>query len=465
MASSSFDILTFLAPFAILFSSSVSWNKASTLFIGTLLCKGKRTICSVLRVLGLQDIKSFSKYHHVLNRTNWNLLLGSKILLNMILNVIGKGEPLKILVDETLERRKGKKIKIKGYYRDPIRSSQNKVVTCKGIKWLTFTALCKFPFASRSFALPFMTIPEPSKESNTKSGKRHRTCIEWTCQALMEILRWSLKAPLILIGDGGFASAKLAWLCLKHSITLITRLKMNAALYTYPEITAGQPGRKPKKGKPIQSFGEMAKRKDLVWKEFIKREGEKKEKRMKYIANTSLWCVNGFDPIPIKWVLLVDFETGNPIMPLMTTNVQLSAEEIIELYFERWNIEVTFEEVREHLGVETQRQWSDLAIARTTPILMASYTLVCLIANQLHEKKPIELAKTSWDEKKDAAFSDLLTSVREVLWRDNLISKKGRFEHFLGNNKQENVTNISNPADLCLDDTLIDFLVEYLAAA
>lgn len=98
-------------------------------------------------------------------------------------------------------------------------------------------------------------------------------------------------------------------------------------------------------------------------------------------------------------------------------------------------MEVTFQEVREHLGVETQRQWSDKAIARTTPILMGLYTIVCLMANRIHEELPIEVAQTAWYEKKDATFSDLLREVRKALWRDNLIFRKCLFEPFLENNK------------------------------
>src|SRR4051794_5437883 len=83
----------------------------------------------------------------------------------------------------------------------------------------------------------------------------------------------------------------------------------------------------------------------------------------------------------------------------MSTDLDISPEKMIALYIQRWNLEVTFEEVRELLGVETQRQWSDKAIARTTPILMGLYTMVCLICNRLQEESPIEVAQTAWYEK------------------------------------------------------------------
>ena len=115
-------ILSVLLPFSVLFSRP-TWHNALTLIVGSLLCRGKRTICAVLRIVGLSHETSFAKYHHVLNRVNWSPLLASKILLKMLLQVVGRMNPLVMFIDETLERRKGPKIKAKGYYRDAVRSS------------------------------------------------------------------------------------------------------------------------------------------------------------------------------------------------------------------------------------------------------------------------------------------------------------------------------------------------------
>ena len=132
---------------------------------------------------------------------------------------------------------------------------------------------------------------------------------------------------------------------------------------------------------------------------------------------------------------MIDPEGELDPVPLMSTDLLMSPEKIITLYIQRWNLEVTFQEVRENLGVETQRQWSDKAIARTTPILLGLYTIVCLICNRLQEERPIEVAQTAWYKKSDATFSDLLKSVRKILWKDNLIFRKHIIEPFRGNNK------------------------------
>ncbi len=204
---------------------------------------------------------------------------------------------------------------------------------------------------------------------------------------------------------------------------------------------------------------------DLGWKEVIIDGYGKKKKRIKYISNTSLWGVDGFLPVPIRWVLVMDPEGELDLLQLMCTDVALSAERIIELYVQRWNLEVTFEETREHLGVETQRQWSDKAIARSTPILMGLYTIVYLIANRLQEERPIDVAQTAWYVKNDATFSDVLKTVRKVLWKDNLIFRKHIPESFRENNKGLDEVIETGDGKIPPEKSWIGLLIEHLAAA
>jgi len=457
-------ILSIIAPFAILFSRPV-WKNALTLFIGTILCRGKRTVCAALRVMGLSNEINFTKYHHVLNRVEWSLLSAARILLNLIVSMVGSGNPFVFFIDETLERRKGPKIKAKGYYRDAVRSSKKVVVKSSGLKWLTLAVSWRFPFSERYFALPFMTVLEPSAKSDKAAKRRHKTTLQWTIQMLIQVVRWLKNTPIILVGDGGFACGKLAWRCLKLKISLITRLKINACLYDFPpEDEPGKRGRKKTKGAKLYSFKEMLELTDLEWTEIIVEGYGQKKKRLKYISNISLWGADGFLPVPIKWVLVIDPEGELDPVPLMSTDLTISPEKIMTLYIRRWNLEVTFEEVREHLGVETQRQWSDKAIARTTPILMCLYTIVCLICNRLQEETPIEVAQTAWYEKKDATFSDLLKAVRKILWKDNLIFRKHIFESFQGNNKGLDAV-IDGDGKISTESSWIRVLIEHLAAA
>lgn len=448
------SIINTIAPFSVLFSRS-SWQTALTLLLGAILCRGKRTVTGILRAIGLSQDSGFSKYHRILNSLDWSAKRGSEILLKMLLKMVGKERPV-VLIDETLERRKGKKIRAKGYYRDAVLSSRSQVVNTTGLKWLVMALSFRFNFAKRAFALPFFTILEPSEKCTKKQGKCHKTTLDWSVQMVMQLVRWAPAIPFILVGDGGFACAKLAWTCFKNNIALVSRLKMNARIYGLPEeAPPGKRGRKPKKGARLISFKEMLKMEDLPWQEVEIAGYDGKKKRVKYLTNTAMWGVDGFYPIAIRWVLVNDPTGEMDPLPLMSTDVNLTAIKIIELYVDRWGLEVTFFETREHLGVETQRQWSDKAIARTTPVLMALYSIVCLIGNRLHEAAPLAPESTAWYDKEIISFSDLLKAVRIELWKDNLFFRK----EFSDPSVKIQLENEG------LKDSLRDLLVQMLAQA
>jgi DDE superfamily endonuclease len=255
MNSLSTHILATLLPFSVLFSKP-SWEKALTLLLGALICTGKRTVCAALRAMGLEHMTGFAKYHHLLNRTQWSLLKAAKILFLMLLVFVPDGCPIVLFVDETLERRRGKKIRAKGYYRDAVRSSKSQVVKTSGLKWLSMTLSLKLPIVSRPFALPFLTVLEPSKKCNEELKRRHKTTLRWTSQMIFQIRRWIGKArQIILVGDGGFAAGQLAIDCICAGIALVTRLKMNASLFDFPpERISGKRGRPPRKGQKLKNF-------------------------------------------------------------------------------------------------------------------------------------------------------------------------------------------------------------------
>lgn len=420
-------ILACILPFAVLFSAT-NWKNAQTLLCGAILCKGKRTVCSILRALGLQDTPGFSKYHRLLNSVSWSARTGAYILLKMLLACIPSGVRPVIFIDETLERRKGKKIKEKGLYRDAVASTRSNIVKRYGLKWLVMSLSVRFSFAKRAFALPFFTVLEPSSYCCKQQKKCHKTTLDWACQMIKQVVRWVPNTAFILVGDGGFATGELAWACLRYNVALVSRLKMNACLYDFPpEATPGKKGRRAKRGNRLMNFKQALNVPDLDWQttEITGYGGVKKV--VHYLTATCLWGVDGFEPVPIRWVLMVDPSGQLDPLPLMSTDVLLSAVEMIALYIDRWSIEVTFEEVREHLGVETQRQWSEKAIQRTTPILIGLYSLVCLMAKRLNEIKKIDVENTAWYQKEVATFADLLKAVRMELWRDNLFFRKAIF--------------------------------------
>jgi hypothetical protein len=434
MDSLSHEILAVLLPFSVLFSKP-SWQKAVTLVLGTLLCTGKRTVCAALRAMGLSDDESFARYHQLLNRANWSPLKTANILFVMLLTLIPDDSPLVIFIDETLERRRGKKIKAKGYYRDAVRSSKAQVVKTSGLKWLVMAASIKLSFMPRALALPFLSVLEFSKKHDEQKKKRHKTTLRWTRQMVCQVLRWiGKRRRLILVGDGGFAAGQLAWDCIRRCVTLVSRLKMNARLFDFPpERKPGKRGRIALKGRKLMNFKQMLVMENLPWKEVEITGYSGIRRKVRFISTTCMWGSEGTTPVPIRWVLVTDPTGKMDPMPLMSTDPLMTPEQIIELYIDRWSLEVTFEESREHLGVETQRQWSDKAIARSTPVLLGLYSLVCLVANRMGQSEVLKVEEAAWYRKEHVTFSDLLRVVRMAIWRDNLFSQKGKMSDSVKN--------------------------------
>jgi hypothetical protein len=298
-------ILTYLLPFSVLFSRPV-WKNVLVLVLGAILARGKRTVTSCLRVMGLKDEVNFSKYHWVLSHAKWSSLMASRILLGLIVKFIGTLTPLVMIIDETLERRKGKKIKAKGYYRDAVRSSKKNIVKCFGLKWITLTVLVKFPWSNRRWALPFMTVLEPSERSDIASKRRHKTSVEWTIQMLKQVRRWLPGISMTVLGDGGFATATLCWECLKLKISLVSRLRIDARLYDFPaERLPGAKGRPSKKGNKLMSFKDMLKVEGLFWKEVDVNGYGGKRCKLRYIQLCGMWKVtNLFQFVGFWWLTL-----------------------------------------------------------------------------------------------------------------------------------------------------------------
>ncbi len=409
-------IITILVSFAPLFSRPV-WEHAQVLLVGAILCRGPRTVASALRTLGLSDERRFEKYHRVLNRARWSALQGAQLLLGLLVRWLPAGWPILIVVDETIERRQGAQIKAKGCYRDAIRSSHKQVVKCFGLKWISMMLILALPWSQRPWALPFLTVLAPGARANQQVGKRHKTTIDWTIQMLQVVSRWLEHRCWVLIGDGGYACVRLAWACLENQVILVSRLRLDARLYDFPgSVAPGKRGPKPRKGQRLAVLKSLVEDGEQAWREAQVRWYGGELKWVRLLTGSCLWHTPGERPVPVRWVLVVDPVGKARTEAFFSTGLELAPEQIIEWFVLRWNVEVTFEEGRRHLGMETQRQWSEKAIARSTPALLGLFSLVCLMAHRLSQLMPLMPHSTAWYRKEDVTFSDILAGVRRAIW-------------------------------------------------
>lgn len=415
------EMMIILTHFAPEFSERV-WDWAQILVAGAILAPGKRTVTSALRVMGLSKEQQFQNYHRVLNRAKWSALKVSRILLGLIVSVlVGLGVPLVIGADETLERRKGDKIKAKGVFRDSARSSRKYTVFSFGLRWISMMVLVSVPWSTRVWALPFLTVLAPSKRTNEANGKRHKTSIDWVMQMITAVRRWIPDKIIVLVTDGGLVAIKLGLRCARFAnpVTYISRLQLNARLFNEPgPQPPGKPGPKPKKGKRQPSLKRRSKDPKTQWWEISIPWYGGKERTIEIATGTSLWHTPGFDPLPIRWVLVRDPLGEFKPTAFFSTHQTLAPLQILTYFIMRWGLEVTFEEARAHLGLETQRQWSDLAIARTTPALLGLFSLITLLAHRLTQDQPLPVRTAAWYQKQKATFSDTIALVRRYLWME-----------------------------------------------
>lgn len=413
------EMMKVILPFVALFSETV-WDYAQILLMGAVLAPGKRTVSATLTVMGLKDDPQYQNYHRVLNRAKWCGLTASKILLGLLVQVfVATNVPIIMGVDETLERRKGDQIKQKGVFRDPIRSSKKYLVHSFGLRWVSMMLIVAVPWSSRSWALPFLTLNAPSEATNKANGKRHKTSIDWIQQMVCLVRRWLRGRALVFVTDGGLTAVKMGLTCgaLRQPVTWVSRLRLDARLHAWPgEQPKSKRGPKPKKGKRLKSLQARLDDSRTQWqKTEIDWYGGRKY-TIEYATGKALWYTPGFDPLPIRWVLVRDPAGKYEATAFLCTDLTADPLQILHWFILRWNVEVTFQEARAHLGLETQRQWSDLAIARTTPTLLGLFSLVTLLAYHLTKDKPFPVRASAWYVKKEPTFSDALAVVRRHIW-------------------------------------------------
>src|SRR3712207_5703723 len=409
-----------LASFAPLFSKRV-WQHAQLLLVGAILAPGRRTVGSALRAMGLDGFERFHRYHRVLSRARWSSREGSRILLGLLLEAfVGEG-PLILGIDETLERRYGKKIAARGVYRDPVRSTHETFVKSSGLRWVCAMLLVEVPWASRVWALPFLSVLAPSERYAAKRGKRHKKMTEWAWQMLLVLRRWYPERRIVAVADGAYASLKLLDRCRKLSdpIPFVSRLRLDAALYEpAPPRRPGQIGRPRLKGERLPNLSAVAEDPDTAWEPTkIANWYGSEERTVEIASQTAVWYSTGLFAVPLRWVLIRDPEGRFKPQALLCLDLDADPEQIVRWFAMRWQLEVTFQESRRHLGFETQRQWSELAIRRTTPALLGLFSLVTLCADhQMRRAAGALRRQMAWYRKRHPTFADALALVRKKLW-------------------------------------------------
>ena len=408
------EVLTVFRP---LFTAP-TWRKLMTLLTGTRLSQGRRTVAAALRASGNEQAPNWSSFHQVLNRARWSPLAVSRQLLVLIVETfVPAGASVDLVIDETLERRWGSKIRKRGHYRDSALSSRKRSVSSPGLRWIVMAVVVTLPWTKQRWALPFLCVLATTPEVSEQLGKRHKTIAMWAQQMVNLVRRWLPDREIKLMGDTAYTVLELGLHAQAQHVTLITTGRLDAVLHEPPpERTPHTLGRPRVVGTRLPALEQVLQDPATLWQKLTLDWYGEGERTLEICTDTALWYRYGSDPLPIRWVLTRDPLGKRPPKAIFSTDPTQTAEQIIRDFMKRWSLEVTFEESRAHVGIETQRQWSDLAIERSTPLLFGLYSLVTLFGRALHPDGHIPVAQAAWYRKQIATFRDVLAAVRRTLW-------------------------------------------------
>jgi hypothetical protein len=438
-----------------------TYQRFLVLLVAAVLTTGRRTVSNLLRAVPGLAPGDPSSYHRVFSKRRWSGLLLARLLTKFILDHCVAEGPVFLAGDDTVDEHRGAKVHGKGCHRDPVRSTHSFTAYRWGHKWVVLTLLVKFPFATRPWALPVLValyrcadkakakkVKAKAKKVKAKAKakakqrahrkahaptatRRHKTPSELMRQLLAVLIHWFPDRQFVFAGDGGYGTHALATFAHRHRrhLSLVSLFYPNANLYDEPPAVIGKRnGRPRKKGakRPAPEAvvaatpGRMAL--DVSWYGGGRRAVET-------VSGTGQWYKGGEGLVPVSWVFVRDRTGTHRDSYLFSTNLALTAQQVIETYTGRWSIETTFQELRAYLGLETTRGWKERTVLRAAPCLFGLYSVVAL----LYAALPTATAQpgaVAYRGKTEVAFSDAITAVRRQLWLEGVFESHGQTEVF-----------------------------------
>src|SRR5262245_26490876 len=386
------------------------------LALATLLTVGQRTVCNLLRTLGALAPGHPSSYHRVFSQRRWSGWRLAQGLTTWVFDHLVPEGPVRLAGDDTVDGHKGAKVFGKGCHRDPVRSTRALTVFRWGHKWVVLAVLVRLPFTRRRWALPVLVALYRTEKDNAQAGRRHKTPARLLRQLACVLLRWFPGRPFVLAGDNNYGSHEMACFAARRRgrLHLVSKFYPDANLVEPPPPYSGH-GRPRVKGAksaaPEQVVaGAGRARLNVAWYGGGRRDVE-------VVTGTGHWYKAGEGLVQVRWVFVHDRTGTHRDEYLMTTDVGMRAQEVVETYVGRWNEETTFQEMRSYLGLETTRGWKGRTVLRAAPCLFGLYTVVACLYGSLPRRYARERA-VEWAGKQDVTFSDAITAVRRWLWRE-----------------------------------------------
>jgi hypothetical protein len=377
---------------------------------------GRRTVANLLRTGGSLAPGHPSSYRRVFSQARWSMIRLACTLTRYLVALLPEDQPIVLAGDDTVVAHPGPYVFGKARHRDPVRSSHAFTAWRYGHKWVVLAVLVHFPFANRPWALPVLVALYQSEEADRSQGHRHRTPAQHMIRLLVLMLHWFPGRRFVFVGDSTYGTHEVARFVHRHRnrLSLVSKLHSEANLFEPPPPYKGK-GRPAVKGKRLAKPREAVsaagryKRLTVSWYGGGTRQVETS-------SGTGHWFKSGKGLVPIHWVFVRDREGTHRDEYFYTTDVGMSAEQLIGYYTGRWNIETTFEEARSCLHLETTCGWCRETVLRVTPCLFGLYSAVASLYNEL--PAPRRVGSIEWPGKASVTFSDALAAVRRWVWAE-----------------------------------------------
>ncbi len=410
--------------------SNPTFSRWLVLLVSAILTTGRRTVCNLLRTAGSIAPGHPSTYHRVLSKRVWSSWSLARTLAGLILDWFVPDGLVFLAVDDTVDEHRGKKVYGKACHRDAVRSTHSYTAYRWGHKWVVLAILVRFPFASRPWALPLLVALYRSTDEDRRLSRHHRTPADLARQLIAVLIRWFPHRKFILTGDGGFSTHDLAVFAQRHSsrLTQTGRFYPNANLYAAPPACRRRRGGRPRlKGRKLAAPEKVVAR--STRQRLTVRWYGGGMRRVEVVSGAGHWYKAGRGLVEIRWVFVHDLTGTHRDEYFFSTDPAMTPAQIIEAFTGRWSIEVTFQEMRAYLGLESTRGRTETTVLRTAPSLFGLHSVIAILFAQLPANNR-RAAAVDWKGKSERTFSDAITMVRRWLWREWIFKHQGHHAAF-----------------------------------
>jgi hypothetical protein len=400
---------------------------------------GRRTVSHALVPIEPMMRGHWSDYHRLYSHARFSMWQLAAALVRQVIRLLPGDLVIELVADDTVEGKDGDRVWAKGMHRDSTHSSRKVDQVKFGHKWLVLCVVVRLEGLKRPWALPILCGMCVTNKVAQQIGARQKTAADLTRQLLIVLMRWLPQRRFVLVGDYQVITHENACFAQRHRdrVTVIGRLRGDANLYTPPSakqrrirVKGGGYCTKGKKApSPVDRIAHLQPmREDLAWYGGSRR-------KVRHVSETALWfSKQNCAAVPVRWVCVLGEKQGRIKGPrgddyfFYSSDPTLEPGRIIELYALRWNIEVTFEEVKQLLGLETTRHWCRQSVLRVTPLIFGLFTAVTLIWRGLPNRTTCRDSQTPCYQKQVPTFADALFAVRHELWEHGLLRHRGQSE-------------------------------------